>query len=56
MSTNMLNIYLEGGSKPICKFEKFETGKAFDWVTSTGYCIVRKEYIPFMIWVVRKLP
>ena len=53
---NMLNIFLEGESKPIASFEKFEGGKAFDWITDKGYCIVKKECIPYMYWIVKPLP
>ena len=50
---NMLNLIYNG--QVICKFEKFESGKAFDWVTQQGYCIVKKEVIPFMWWELKKL-
>ncbi len=56
MKTNMLNIFTEGSSTPIASFEKFESSKAFDWITQKGYYIVKKEYIPFMFWVVKPLP
>ena len=54
--SNYLEIYLEGSNRPLCKFEKFESGKAFDWVTSKGYHIIRKEVIPYTYWIVRELP
>ena len=56
MNTNELGIYLEGNPKPIAKFDKFESAKAFDWVTQQGYHVIKKEVIPYMYWIVRKLP
>ena len=53
---NMLNIFLEGSSKPIIKFERFEQGKALDWITQKGYYIVHKEAIPYLYWIVKPLP
>ena len=50
---NMLNLMHNG--QVLCKFEKFESGKAFDWLTSKGYKIVHKEVIPFMFWELEKL-
>lgn len=45
---SMLNLIHNG--RVLCKFEKFESGKAFDWLTSKGYKITHKEVIPFMMW------
>ena len=50
---NMLNLIYKG--KVLCKFEKFESAKAFDWITDQGYRIVRKDVIPFMWWELEKL-
>ena len=50
---NMLNLVLNG--RIISKFERFETGKAFDWLTAKGYRIVKKEVIPFNIWILESL-
>ena len=52
---NRLEIFLEGSTKPLCWFETFESGKALDWITQKGYYIVKKEYIPYMYWIVRPL-
>ena len=49
----MLNLVFNG--RVLCKFETFESGKAFDWITSKGYCIVKKECIPYRIWTLEKI-
>lgn len=50
---NMLNLVYNG--TVLCKFEKFESEKAFDWLTSKGYRVVKKECIPFRIWTLETL-
>ena len=54
LNPNMLNLITPMGYV-ICKFEKFESGKAFDWLTSKGYKVTHKETIPYMIWTLEKL-
>lgn len=53
LNPNMLNLVKDG--RIIAKFERFETGKAFDWLTAKGLKIVKKEVIPFNIWVLESL-
>ena len=51
----MINIVID--TKTVAKFESFESGKAFDWITQKGLFIENK--IPLdgrILWMCKKLP
>lgn len=51
----MISIVLNGSTQ--AKFEKFEKGKAMDWLTQQGWYVTNKVFMDGnTIWVVEPLP